>query len=111
MKGPSVVAFWRGTWDYANIWYDKVLFKKDYDLSNALAILLGLLLNFLLDMFHSSVKPLAGKVCTIDIVWRQKEGQNVVMRGCLDPHMAALGGAECVQRPLWDYRHSAVESK
>ena len=60
--GPSVVAFWRGTWDYANIWYDDFIFKKDYDLSNGLAIFLGLLLNFLLDMFHRCVLPLAGQV-------------------------------------------------
>ena len=56
------MAFWRGTWDYANIWYDDFIFKKDYDLSNGVALLLGLLLNFLLDMFHHCVKPLAGEV-------------------------------------------------
>ena len=56
------MAFWRGTWDYANIWYDDFIFKKDYDLSNGVALLLGLLLNFLLDMFHHCVRPLAGEV-------------------------------------------------
>ena len=64
------MAFWRGTWDYANIWYDDFIFKKDYDLSNGVALLLGLLLNFLLDMFHHRVKPLAGEVRRGLVWWR-----------------------------------------
>ena len=105
MSGPSVVAFWRGTWDYANIWYDKVLFQGDLDLSNALAIILGLILNFLLDMFHRSVQPLAGKVR--DEV-RERE---IRLSFTAAEHSETLGSEECVQRPLRYNRYITVESE
>ena len=42
--------------------YDEVLFEKNHNLSNALALVIGLIANFSLDLFHSSVNKLAGKV-------------------------------------------------
>jgi len=80
--GPAVVAFWRGTWDFANYWYDEVLFEKNHNLSNALALFIGLIANFSLDLFHSSVNKLAGKVGT----WRHVVVRNSfsIVYGVLD---------------------------
>ena len=42
--------------------YDQLLFGGDHTLSNIVAIVLGLGLNLALDMFHHTVKELAGEV-------------------------------------------------
>jgi len=63
--GPSVVAFWRGTWDYSNIWLDKDLFSGDLTLSNLHCLTIGLAITSGIDLFHHNVSNLAGDVGTV----------------------------------------------
>ena len=64
-QGPSVVAFWRGTWDYSNVWLDEDLFSGNLTLSNVLCFHLGLLVTSAIDLFHHNISDLAGDVGTI----------------------------------------------
>ena len=94
-----MVAFWRGTWDFGNLWYsvntwhvilfyqhslrfDKILFSENLNLSNAVALLSGIVLNFAIDMFHTSIRDLAGTPGS----WRHVVGRHVysVVYGVLD---------------------------
>ena len=63
--GPSVVAFWRGTWDYSNIWLDRDLCGGNLTLSNIICLLGGLLITGLIDVFHTSLKEMAGEVGSV----------------------------------------------
>ena len=65
LEGPSVVAFWRGTWDYSNIWLDKELCSGDLTLSNLLCLSLGLFVTGCIDLFHHNVREMAGDVGTV----------------------------------------------
>ena len=62
--------------------FDKILFSGDYDLSNAVALVSGLVLNFTLDMFHQSIRDVAGEADT----WRHVIVRHVysVVYGLLD---------------------------
>ena len=60
-----MVAFWRGTWDYSNVWLDEDLFSGNLTLSNVLCFHLGLLVTSAIDLFHHNISDLAGDVGTI----------------------------------------------
>eukprot|EP00092_Neocalanus_flemingeri_P018475 GFUD01019994.1.p1 GENE.GFUD01019994.1~~GFUD01019994.1.p1 ORF type:complete len:407 (+),score=61.26 GFUD01019994.1:95-1315(+) len=54
--GPCVVAFWRCVWNYHDLFLDGPVFDRDnLTLSNVVAISVGLLGTFLIDVFHHSI--------------------------------------------------------
>ena len=59
--GPLTVAFWRGTWDYSNVYLDKVWCGGDLALSNSLAAAAGFLATFSIDTFHHEFGKFAGR--------------------------------------------------
>ena len=63
--GPSVVAFWRGTWDYSRIWLETDLLGGDSTLTNLLCLSFGLLVTGLVDIFHVKISWMAGPVGSI----------------------------------------------
>ena len=57
--GPSVVAYWRGVWDYSHVWLQEGLCGGDAELANILALVTGLLATLIIDLFHSDLARLA----------------------------------------------------
>ena len=55
-----MVAYWRGIWDYSNVWLEDGLCKGDTDLANILALVTGLTITMAIDMFHTDLARIAG---------------------------------------------------
>ena len=64
-KGPGVVAFWRGTWDYSNTWLDEELCSGNLTFSNLLCLAIGLVVTSCIDLFHHNINNIAGYVGTV----------------------------------------------
>ena len=60
MTGPSVVAYWRGIWDYSHVWLEEGLCGGDIDLANILCLVTGLTITMGIDMFHTDLARMAG---------------------------------------------------
>ena len=60
ITGPSVVAYWRGIWDYSHVWLEEGLCGGDTDLTNILALVTGLIITMAIDMFHTDLARMAG---------------------------------------------------
>ena len=60
--GPSVVACWRGVWDYSHVWLEEIIFSGDIVTANIVAFIVGLLGTGVIDMFHSEISNYSGEV-------------------------------------------------
>ena len=55
-SGPCVVAFWRCVWNYHDLFLDGPVFDRDnLTISNLVAIFVGLVGTFLIDVFHHNI--------------------------------------------------------
>ena len=54
--GPCVVAFWRCVWNYHDLFLDGPVFDRDnLTISNLVAIVVGFVGTFLIDVFHHNI--------------------------------------------------------
>ena len=60
--GPSVVACWRGVWDYSHVWLEEGLCQGHLTHANIIAFLAGLLITSIIDLFHSELSQKAREV-------------------------------------------------
>ena len=56
-----MVLFWRGTWDYSNVWLDEYLCEGDLILSNTLAISVGFVATLVIDFWSHEWRRLSSK--------------------------------------------------
>ena len=60
--GPSVVACWRGVWDYSHVWLEEGLCQGQLTQANILAFLAGLLVTAIIDLNHCDLSGKAREV-------------------------------------------------
>ena len=91
------MAYWRGIWDYSHVWLEDGLCGGDIGLANIIALITGLLLTIIVDLFHTDIARIAGSPGTL--------GHTIVR------HVFSLawGAGDIIMwRGLWDgYDHWA----
>ena len=60
--GPSVVACWRGVWDYSQVWLEEGLCQGHLTQANIIAFLAGLLITSIIDLYHCNLSQKAREV-------------------------------------------------
>ena len=56
------MAVWRGVWDYSHVWLEGALCQGDASLANILALLGGLLVSSIIDLYHGDLARHVGDV-------------------------------------------------
>ena len=56
------MAVWRGVWDYSHVWLEGALCQGDASLANILALLGGLLVSSIIDLYHVDLAGHVGDV-------------------------------------------------
>ena len=62
LLGPSVAAIWRGIWNFDIIWLQDGLCRGHQTLANIIAIVIGVFITSVINLFHQDIKGKAGKV-------------------------------------------------